>query len=86
MKQKYATTRAMSWRAAVERGRIECDNIACYTTVDLGFRYRIPALAALEIRGQIFNLLDRFSWDVSAAESFNYIAGRSFRLRLHYNF
>jgi iron complex outermembrane recepter protein len=59
---------------------------ASYTTVDLGFRYRLPALPALEIRGQVFNLFDKFSWDVSTAESLTYIAGRNFRLRLHYNF
>lgn len=59
---------------------------ASYTTVDLGFRYRLPSLPALEIRGQVFNLLDKFSWDVNAAESLTYIPGRNFRLRLHYNF
>ena len=59
---------------------------ASYTTVDVGFRYRLPALPALEIRGQVFNLFDKFSWEVSPAESLTYLAGRNFRLRLHYNF
>ncbi|MCH8493923.1 MAG: TonB-dependent receptor [Idiomarina sp.] len=57
-----------------------------YTTVDLGFRYRVPALPALELRGQVFNVFDKFSWHVSSSESLTYIPGRSFRLRLHYNF
>ncbi|ALS98255.1 TonB-dependent receptor domain-containing protein [Lacimicrobium alkaliphilum] len=57
-----------------------------YTTVDFGFRYRVPSLPALELRGQIFNLLNEYSWSVSSAESLTYIPGRSFRLRLHYSF
>jgi iron complex outermembrane recepter protein len=59
---------------------------ASYTTVDLGFRYRLTSMPALEIRGQVFNLLDKFSWDISSAELLTYIPGRNFRLRLHYNF
>jgi iron complex outermembrane recepter protein len=79
----YVGRRAVSSRTMQNGQQLKA---ASYTTVDLGFRYRLPALAALEIRGQVFNLLDQFSWDMSSAESLSYIPGRNFRLRLHYNF
>lgn len=57
-----------------------------FLTTDLGMRYRFSRVPQLELRAQVFNLFDRYNWDISSAEALTYLPARSFRLRLHYDF
>lgn len=80
----YTGERAASRRVDQQTGAQL--QVPAYLTTDLGMRYRFTRLPQLELRAQLYNLFDRYNWEVSSAESLTYLPGRSFRLRLHYDF
>ncbi|WP_265562468.1 TonB-dependent receptor domain-containing protein [Sphingomicrobium arenosum] len=56
------------------------------TTVDIGARYRFAGAVPMTLRGQVTNLFNDYSWDVSSSSAFRFTAARRIQLVLSADF